>query len=423
MSPVLRNIRTFKIRSRRLLMEAATLAVQKERPIKRYALLVVFVVSVIITIATWSGGGGEVISVLLGLGATGIVLVVLDVLLVVGWGIQLVGLGVSIRVGRTPKSWYRATREIRSTIKDIGVNFSSSPVVWFGFYLNAFAAIAFGLIAPFAVVIFLPVTMWPACLLFLGFDLAVTVGRVYPQYKYMTARKRGEMLIRTAQSDDIDGYLEAQRVSWGDDMAADRAKLESRFKTFPEGIVIAEKSGRVIGAVTTIRIQDYDPEAAHSWEEITNNGWCNTHDPDGKVMFGVDMSATDDAPEGIHDDLLVRCMWIIIKNGLKKGVLGGRLPGYHKYADHMSAEEYLWLKRGDGKFLDPQVRMYDSVPLLRVVKLLPNYFEDPDSLNNGVLLVWKNPFYGLPGRTFWATAWIALLRGADKLESLLKKFR
>jgi hypothetical protein len=29
---------------------------------------------------------------------------------------------------------------------------------------------------------------------------------------------------------------------------------------------------------------------------------------------------------------------------------------------------------------------------------IPNYFDDPKSENYGVLLRWKNPFYGIPGR-------------------------
>ncbi|TWE08485.1 hypothetical protein FB550_101511 [Neobacillus bataviensis] len=66
------------------------------------------------------------------------------------------------------------------------------------------------------------------------------------------------------------------------------------------------------------------------------------------------------------------------------------MPGYHKQADRMSAEQYIdAVLKGELK---------DSVItfLLRCgrtpVKVIANYLEDEESCNYGTLMEWKNPF-------------------------------
>lgn len=70
---------------------------------------------------------------------------------------------------------------------------------------------------------------------------------------------------------------------------------------------------------------------------------------------------------------------------------GGRMPGYHQFANNMTAEQYLdAVVKGDIK---DQVISF----LLRCgrtpVKVIPNYLEDKESNNYGALMEWKNPFF------------------------------
>ncbi len=58
----------------------------------------------------------------------------------------------------------------------------------------------------------------------------------------------------------------------------------------------------------------------------------------------------------------------------------------------MTAEEYLEAKNARGEPLDPEVRFYKRAGL-KIGKVIPGYFDDPDSLSYGVLLIWENPFY------------------------------
>ena len=99
------------------------------------------------------------------------------------------------------------------------------------------------------------------------------------------------------------------------------------------------------------------------------------------------------------------------------------MPGYHRHKATMTADEYLWKKNKHGKFLDRQVRFYASVPGLKVVRVIPNYFDDPDSDDNGVLLRWRNPFYNWPFHSILARVFPHLLDIEDAYRVAQRRLR
>jgi hypothetical protein len=212
--------------------------------------------------------------------------------------------------------------------------------------------------------------------------------------------------IRKATHEDVPAYLALQESSWGTDMAVAERKAKNRFDVYLDGILMAEIDGKPVGTTTIIRLPGYDFDHPLTWDEATGDGWCDTHRPDGTICFGVDLSVAKGEALGVVDALMAGCMQLVVEAGTKYCVLGGRMPGFAKYlAKHpgTTAEEYLWTRNSKGRFFDPQVNMYSKVPRLAVMKLIPDYFDDPESLNNGVLLRWRNPFYRLPGSRFCAT--------------------
>jgi hypothetical protein len=198
--------------------------------------------------------------------------------------------------------------------------------------------------------------------------------------------------VRQAQRPDLDAYLDIQRESW-DDMAATEEQLRSRFDMHLEGILVAESSGEVVGAVTLIRLADYSSDQPLSWDEATGCGWCTTHVPDGPVVFGVDLSSKG-APKAVPA-LIEAAVGFVSAAGAVNLTWGGRMPGFAKYRSAhpgISADEYLQLKTPAGRRLDWQVRMYSEVfPGVEVVRAVPDYFDDPESGNYGVMLRIPNP--------------------------------
>lgn len=78
------------------------------------------------------------------------------------------------------------------------------------------------------------------------------------------------------------------------------------------------------------------------------------------------------------------------------------MPAYHRHVEEYPDPAIYMRTRRGRRYIDPQVQMYSKVPGLKMMSLIPDYFDDPDSLNNGVLWRWHNPFFGLPGRKLWA---------------------
>jgi hypothetical protein len=216
--------------------------------------------------------------------------------------------------------------------------------------------------------------------------------------------------VRPARFEDLDAYSSLQAERWTDENQATRADLESRFKVYPQGMLVAEENGRVVGMVFAMRISGYDYDNPPSWYDITHNGRCDNHDPAGPIIFGVDLSTAVGVGARAGDELLAAIGRLAIAQNVKWCMLGGRLPGYHKYRSKMTAEAYLRATAPDGLPLDPQVRFYASQAGLVAVKVIPDYFRDPESCDYGVLLRWRNPFFGLPGAPIWSALFPTLFR-------------
>ncbi len=206
--------------------------------------------------------------------------------------------------------------------------------------------------------------------------------------------------VRQARVEDIEGILNVEEEVWPEKLRATKVQFESRIKTFSEGTIVALVDGTIIGVVAT-EIVDYDFSAPPlTWNEITDNGFIKkTHDPCGDTLYGVDLSVS---PFGIGaSNLLMQEIGkLTIRRNLKRGILGARIPRYHKFADKMTAEEYVRNKRGS-RPIDPELIFYTRLGL-RITRIIPNYIKDPESCNYGVLLVWNSPFYGKPFPRFWS---------------------
>lgn len=202
--------------------------------------------------------------------------------------------------------------------------------------------------------------------------------------------------IRQAKVNDLKNIIEIEKKAWGENGAADISKFKSRIKTFPEGTLVAELNGEIIGVVST-EIVNYDwQKESYTWYEITDNGYiAKTHNPQGNTLYGVDLSVIPEAPRGVGTKLLECVAKLAIRYNLPYGMLGGRMPDYHKYADKYTPKEYVNAKTTTKKGLEPldsEIRFYLRAGL-KIIRIIPNYFKDPESLNYGVLLLWKNPFY------------------------------
>ena len=229
---------------------------------------------------------------------------------------------------------------------------------------------------------------------------------------------RRKIRIRQARVDDIEAILLVEKKAWPENLRASREMYESRLGTFPQGTLVAEGEGKIEGVVVVEIVNFRSVSDVCSWNEATDYGYIRkSHDPQGNTLYGVNLSISPQTQSRVAVALLEAVDKLAIKLDFKQIILGGRIPRFARYLKHYCqkngisvisdekrdkiADHYIRATTRKGHSLDPQITFYQKVGT-KIIKLLPNYFKDPESLDYGALLIWLNPFYGKPFRRFWS---------------------
>jgi hypothetical protein len=199
---------------------------------------------------------------------------------------------------------------------------------------------------------------------------------------------------------DIDGMVDLEEKVWPKGLRATKEQFISRIETFPEGIFVAILDDKVVGTVVT-EIIKYDllNAATLTWKEITDNGFIRkSHNPWGDTLYGVNLSAL---PKTDAAKLLMQEVGkLAVRLNLKRGVLGARIPRYHRVANRIAVEDYVNGRKGN-RPMDPELVVYTRLGL-KITKIIPYYIDDSESCDFGILMVWDNPFYGKPFPRLWS---------------------
>lgn len=168
-------------------------------------------------------------------------------------------------------------------------------------------------------------------------------------------------------------------------------QLSNHVALFPEGALCIEVNGEIAGSMTGLLV-DFDPaHPEHTWEEVTDGGYIRNHNPDGNTLYVVDICVRPSHRKlGLGKWLMSSMYDVVVHKELDRLLGGGRMPGYHKKKNEMSADQYLAaVVKGELK---------DSVVtfLMRCgrtpVQVVANYLEDEESCHYGALMEWRNPF-------------------------------
>lgn len=205
--------------------------------------------------------------------------------------------------------------------------------------------------------------------------------------------------VRNAKMADIPALLAIDEEIWPQ-FRATPEMFQSRVETFPEGQFVAMLNGQVVGSVFT-QLIDYKDwgDKTFTWNNVTDFGTIRrTHNPKGDSIYGVGLAVTKRFQGSATSKLLVMAsVCMTIRMNLCQILLGSRIPAYHRHSE-IPVEEYIHATREkNNRFLDPELAFYQKYNG-EPIKPLPNYMDDPESLNFGVLIRWKNPFYNKPLR-------------------------
>jgi len=201
--------------------------------------------------------------------------------------------------------------------------------------------------------------------------------------------------IRNYTKDDFPALIRVQAECFPPPFLSDlwwnEEQLANHVTLFPEGALCVEIEGEIAGSMTGLRV-DFDPaHPEHAWEDITDAGYIRNHRPDGDTLYVVDIAVRPaNRKLGLGKCLMQAMCETVVQLGMKRLLGGGRMPGYHRHADNLTAQQYAEEVLA-GRLKDPVVTF-----LMRCgrtpVAVAPNYLEDEESLGYALLMEWRNPF-------------------------------
>ena len=203
--------------------------------------------------------------------------------------------------------------------------------------------------------------------------------------------KNQKLFIRGATLDDIDGLYALSKKVYGDKISYSKKMIRSQITNFPEGQFIAVLDSKIVGHAATFIIDEKTATKPHTWKEITGNGYALRHDPDGEILYGMEV-CVDPETRGIRIGQRLYNMRkkLCVSLKLKGIIFGGRMPGYEKQAKKgTSAQEYI-----DGviskKLRDP-VLGFQIRNGFEPIGLLTDYLPgDKESQDYAVHMFWRN---------------------------------
>jgi predicted amidohydrolase len=201
--------------------------------------------------------------------------------------------------------------------------------------------------------------------------------------------------IQQLQPSNYEGLAEAMKAAyanWGGAVWSEKS-IRKLLNVFPEGQFIVLADDRVVGCALSIIVKYSDFGDEHTYRQITGNYTFSTHNPNGNVLYGIEVFIHP----GFRGMRLGRRLYdsrkeLCEKLNLKAIVFGGRIPNYHKYASELSPREYIQKVR-QSEIFDP-VLSFQLSNDFHVKKVLRNYIpEDAESREYATLLQWDNVFY------------------------------
>ncbi|MBI1398519.1 carbon-nitrogen hydrolase family protein [Hyphomonas sp.] len=203
---------------------------------------------------------------------------------------------------------------------------------------------------------------------------------------------KSKLVIRNATPKDIPALLPLYEKAYGVGFGYTADQIAGQINRFPDGQFVAEFEGRIVGHCVTFIISSSVAMAQHTWNEITGGGFAARHDPDGDMLYGMDVLVDSEFRRlrigqrfyKIRQDL---CQW----HELKGIMFGGRIPGYHRHAkQYPNPADYVEAVR-ESKLRDP-VLSFQLRQGFEVIGVLKNYMaEDLESGTHATQMLWRNP--------------------------------
>jgi predicted amidohydrolase/ribosomal protein S18 acetylase RimI-like enzyme len=202
-----------------------------------------------------------------------------------------------------------------------------------------------------------------------------------------------KIIVRQITTNDYHQICELQLKCFPGMKTWQLDQLESQLKIFPEGQLCVEYESKIVASSSSLILDFAMYDEWHSWQHIADSGYIRNHNPNGNTLYGIEIMV-DPEYRGMK---LARRLYearkrLAREKNLMRIVLGGRIPGYGKYKEQMSAREYVD-KVINKSLYDPVLttQLSNGFVLKRLIK---SYLEpDKESSGYATLLEWTNIDY------------------------------
>jgi len=202
-----------------------------------------------------------------------------------------------------------------------------------------------------------------------------------------------KIVVRSLTLDDFDALIAMSERCFPGMEPWGRDQFESQLSLFPEGQLCVEIDGRLAASSSSL-ILEYDATLEwHNWKAVADGGYIRNHKPKGDTLYGIEIMVDPEfrgmkLSRRLYDARKELCR----ERNLARIIIGGRIPGYHKYADSLTAREYIE-RVIDKSLYDPVLTAQQSNGF-SVQGLIPNYLpSDTESRGYATHLEWKNLDY------------------------------
>lgn len=220
-----------------------------------------------------------------------------------------------------------------------------------------------------------------------------------------------ELKIEQLSIDDYQQLLHTMKAAYPDWQGSywTLDSIKKLIDQFNEGQLVLKADGKVVGCALSI-IVDYERFGdEHTYRQITGNYTFQTHDPNGDVLYGIEVFIHPDyrglrLGRRLYDARKELCEHL----NLKAIVFGGRIPNYHKYSDQLTPKTYIYKVRNK-EIYDP-VLSFQLSNDFHVKKVLREYMpSDVESKEFATLLQWDNIYYSARERkSFTPSSYVRL---------------
>jgi len=169
--------------------------------------------------------------------------------------------------------------------------------------------------------------------------------------------------------------------------------IKKILKIFPEGQLCVLVENEVAASALSIRIDSSKFDESHTFKQITGDYTFDTHDPNGDVLYGIEVFVHPKYRGMRLGRRLYDARKELCENLNLKGIMaGGRIPNYNKYSAELTPRQYIQ-KVKLREIFDPTLTFQLSNDF-HVKKVLKNYLpEDTESEEYATLLEWNNIYF------------------------------